>query len=150
MRPVGLREMFVIISMDNDLGRRRRDGLDLGVPYDWSRGVPPEEVPDFVRHRWRKGRFGKERSERLMGAFAAHLRAWEALAELGSPEAIILEDDAKLLRPVPADLPQDTVTLLGGVFKGWGAWNTPDQLAWERGEFLETCLLYTSPSPRDS
>ena len=37
--------------------------------------------------------------------------------------------------------------VLGGVNNGWAVANT--LLAYERGDDATTCLLYTSPSPRD-
>ena len=99
-----------------------------------SLGVLPDEVPEFVRQRWFPGRMSAERNARLMGAFSAHLRVWETLAAEGSPEAIVLEDDALLLRPVPQELPQ-ALTLLGGVFCGFGRWSDSDEFA-RFGEFV--------------
>lgn len=74
------------------------------------------------------------RNARLQGAFSAHLRAWEALAAEGSPEAVILEDDALLLRDIPAELPR-AMTLLGGVFCGFGRWADNDAFV-RSGEFV--------------
>jgi hypothetical protein len=97
--------------------------------------VPPEEVPEFVREHWAPTRFAPERSARLRACFSAHLRAWEALAAEGSPGAIVLEDDALLLRPIP-DLP-NALTLLGGVFCGH-ARRWTDIAPWvSSGEFVE-------------
>ena len=115
-----------MISLDTDLGRRRRSNIGL---EDWtlSPGILPEEVPEFVRRYWYPGRMSAARNARLMGAFSAHLRVWEALASEGSPEAIVLEDDALLLRPIPQELPA-ALTLLGGVFYGYGRWTDSDSI----------------------
>ena len=56
---------------------------------------------------------------------------------------MIPSDDARLERPEELsselynELPQDSVTLLGGVFKGYGAWDGPEQRAFAKGGFLE-------------
>jgi hypothetical protein len=125
----------LVISLDTELGRRRRSNIGLSdmtvIP-----GVPPSEVPEFVREHWSPGRFAPERNARLRGAFSAHLRAWEALAREGSPEAIILEDDALLLRPIPKDLP-NALTLLGGVFCGHARKWTDTGPFVSKGEFVE-------------
>ena len=108
----------MVISLNTEIGKQRRDGLCLQEPYLWSRGVLPEEVPDLVREHWRPSRYKQERQECLMGAFAAHLQAWRTVASMGSPAMIILEDDAKFVRPIPEEFPEGTITLLGGVFRG--------------------------------
>ena len=128
---------LVVISLDNALGRTRRENLHLQEPYIWSLGVLPQDVPEFVRKRWYHGRYKPERSDRLMGAFTAHLRAWELIASMGSPAMTILEDDASLARPVELNMPDDTITLLGGVFKGFGKWNGAEQRAYARGGFVD-------------
>ena len=131
---------FVVISLDNELGRTRRENINLGEPYIWSPGVLPQDVPEFVRRRWYHGRYKPERSDRLMGAFAAHLRAWELIAGMGSPAMTVLEDDARHVRPVDVldglDMPGDSITLLGGVFKGLGKWQGVEQRAYARGGFV--------------
>jgi hypothetical protein len=104
-------------------------------------GVPPSEVPEFVREHWSPGRFAPERNARLRGAFSAHLRAWEALAREGSPEAIILEDDALLRRPIPENLP-NALTLLGGVFCGCRKWSEADDFV-RRGDFVAELESFT-------
>ena len=123
----------LVLSLDTDLGRRRRSRIGLS---DWTLipGVLPEEVSEFVKDHWHPGRFSKLRNARLQGAFSAHLKAWESLAAEGSPEAIVLEDDALLLRPIPASLP-NAITLLGGVFCGHHKnWSKPDGFV-KNGEF---------------
>ena len=133
--------MNVVISLDDEVGRQRREGIDF--PYLWVRGVAPPDVPSFVREHWYPGRCSQARNERLQGAFSAHLTAWERIADLGSPAATILEDDAMLLRDYSAsDLPEDTVTLLGGVFRGFGKWHGAKQKAWCRGGCLETLAKF--------
>ena len=72
-----------------------------------------------------------------MGAFAAHLQAWQTVASMGSPAITILEDDAKFVHPIPEGLPEDKITLLGGVFKGYGKWDGPAQRAYAEGKFIE-------------
>jgi hypothetical protein len=130
----------LVISLDTDLGRKRRSNIGLSdmtlIP-----GVLPSEVPEFVREHWSPGRFAPERNARLRGAFSAHLRAWETLANEGSPEAIILEDDALFLRPIPTDLP-DALTLLGGVFCGCRTWSKPDDFV-KKGEFVDEFESFT-------
>ena len=125
----------LVLSLDTDLGRRRRSRIGLS---DWMliHGVLPEDVSDFVRQHWSPGRFSKERNARLQGAFSAHLKAWESLAKDGSPEAIILEDDALLLRPIPTNLP-NALTLLGGVFCGHARKWTDTGPFVSKGEFVE-------------
>ena len=64
------------------------------------------------------------------------MKAWESLAKEGSPEAVILEDDALLLRPIPASLP-NAITLLGGAFCGHHKnWSKPDGFV-KNGEFAQ-------------
>ena len=136
--PTTAGHQFVVISLDTDIGKQRRDGLCLPTPYIWSRGVLPEEVPDLVREHWRPSRYKEERQECLMGAFAAHLQAWRTVASMGSPAMIILEDDAKFVRPIPEEFPEGTITLLGGVFRGYGKWceKTVDQRAYSTRDFI--------------
>jgi hypothetical protein len=125
----------LVLSLDTDLGRRRRSRIGLS---DWTLipGVLPEEVSEFVQEHWHPGRFSKLRNARLQGAFSAHLKAWESLAAEGSPEAIILEDDALLLRPIPASLP-NAITLLGGVFCGYAKKWTDTGPFVSKGQFVE-------------
>ena len=130
-------ENFVVISLDTEIGKQRRDGLCLPEPYLWSRGVLPEEVPDFVKEHWYPGHYRSPRRELLMGAFAAHLQAWQTVAAMGSPAITILEDDAKFVHPIPEGFPEDKITLLGGVFKGYGKWDGPAQRAYAEGKFIE-------------
>jgi hypothetical protein len=124
----------LVLSLETELGRRRRAGIGL---EGWTlvRGVLPEEVPEHVRSHWFPGRYSAERNARLQGAFSAHLKAWRSLAAEGSPEAIILEDDALLLREIPEDLP-NAVTLLGGVFCGFGRWCGTEDFV-KTGEFVQ-------------
>ena len=97
---------FVVISLDNEVGRRRRDGLGLDEPFIWSRGVFPDEIPDFVKEHWHPSRYKSPRRECLMAAFAAHLRVWRLVASMGSPPMTVLEDDAKIVRPIPEGSPR--------------------------------------------
>ena len=45
---------------------------------------------------------------------AAHIKVWEQIIADGNPPAIILESDAKKVRSLPTDLPNDGITILGG------------------------------------
>jgi hypothetical protein len=129
----GGKKRTIVISLDTELGRSRRGNIGLDG-WTLSPGVLPEEVPEFVRQHWFPGRMSAERNVRLMGAFSAHLRVWESLAAEGSPEAIVLEDDALLVRPIPRELPR-ALTLLGGVFCGFGRWSDSDEFV-RSGEFV--------------
>jgi hypothetical protein len=125
----------LVLSLDTELGRQRRSKIGLSE-YTLIPGVLPEEVSEFVKDHWHPGRFSKLRNARLQGAFSAHLKAWESLAAEGSPEAIILEDDALLLRPIPKDLP-NALTLLGGVFCGFARKWTDTGPFVSKGEFVQ-------------
>ena len=125
----------LVLSLDTDLGRRRRSAIGLS---DWTLipGVLPEDAPELVVNHWHPGRFSAERNARIRGGFCAHLNAWKSLAAEGSPEAIILEDDALLLRPIPKDLP-NALTLLGGVFCGFARKWTDTGPFVSKGEFVQ-------------
>ena len=112
-----------VISLAAALGRRRRSHIGLRpAKYSAWPGALPREVPRALRGRWARGRWAKERSEKLCATFVAHLRLWQAIAESDCAGAVVLEDDAKLLRPLPnISLPTDGITLLGGVLRYPGA-----------------------------
>ena len=111
----------LVLSIQNEQGRERLQSLDVSVKWMVSPGVLSEDVPEHIREHWNPGRFSRARNERLMGAFAAHLQAWEMLAGSDSPPCLILEDDARQLRPLPRL--GSHLTLLGGVFAGFGGWD---------------------------
>jgi hypothetical protein len=136
---------MLVISLDDEVGRQRRARMRLSAPWLMSPGVRPENVPDHVKAHWYPGRYSKARNERLQGAFSAHLRAWETLAAMGSPPCVILEDDAVQLRPLP-DLGKH-ITLLGGVFAGYGHWNDLPKYIASREYILELARLRDGVQP---
>ena len=105
---------------------------------DWTLipGVLPEDAPEFIVNHWHPSRFSAERNAKIRACFCAHLKAWESLAAEGSPGAIILEDDALFLRPIPRDLP-NALTLLGGVFCGFARRWTDTGPFVSKGEFVQ-------------
>jgi hypothetical protein len=124
-----------VISLDNEVGRKRLEGINF--EHEVSPGVLPSEVSEHIRSHWYPGRWTKQRNECFMASFSAHYRVWKKLADEGSPEAIVCEDDCVQCRELPEEpLPQDGITLLGGVVCGYGHWR--DLGKWERaGCFLD-------------
>ena len=69
------------------------------------------------------------------------------IAETSGPEqgAIVLEDDCVLFRPeqLPlhiSELPGDSITLLGGTFRGWEPWRRSHDVWLKSGRFLDVLL----------
>lgn len=80
------------------------------------------------------------------GAFSAHLRAWEQLAERGDHGAIILEDDAQQFRRAALSVgvyPTDGITLLGGCFRAFGGWSPSDNIE-QNGVLLDVLASLVS------
>jgi hypothetical protein len=115
-----------VISLENDVGRARRQRMQLDTDYHLVTGVPPSSVPKHVSEHWHWGRTGTERNRALQGAFAAHWKVWMQMAACGKDRGgLVLEDDCVQHRGyprAPESYPTDGITLLGGCFKGWGNW----------------------------
>jgi len=114
-----------VISLENDVGRARRQRMQLDKAYHLVTGVSPSCVPNHVSEHWYWGRTGTERNRALQGAFAAHWKVWMQMAAGGNRGGLVLEDDCVQYRDyprVPKSYPTDGITLLGGCFKGWGNW----------------------------
>lgn len=67
--------------------------MRMPTTYTISDGVHPNDVPDHIRAHLYAGRAGLDRSRRLQGACAAHVKEWRAVLRAGDNGAIDLEDD---------------------------------------------------------
>ena len=121
--PPGLGIHYFVISLRDSIGEERLSNMNLFVKYTVIDGVRPDDVPAHISAHWHSGRMSLERNRALQGAFAAHVRAWEAILAAGDDGFIVLEDDCISYRqhPIsPAQYPIDAITLLGGCFRGFG------------------------------
>ena len=65
-QPPGLPGMpLYVISLDNELGEKRRQNMHLDTDYVWVRGVEPSQVPAHVSLTWDHGRMGTDRNRAL-------------------------------------------------------------------------------------
>ena len=113
----------LLISMDSEEGAKRRASTNFA--YERVVSGPGREAPQWM---WQKmtSRCKGERFNATVGAFAGHYKAWEAL---GNDAGIVVEDDAELVRSMVdvSALPQDAITLLGGVLRTPGTWEKEDE-----------------------
>ena len=120
--------------------------MGLRARYMVIYGTCPDEVPARMVAHWNSVRMSLERNKALQGAFAAHVKAWHALVHAGSIVGIVLEDDCIFYRPHPhrpEQYPTNAITLLGGCFRGFGAWGMCETSYISGGKFVDTIAHLT-------
>ncbi len=122
-----------LISLDTTEGQQRRS--QLKYQYELLSAKTGKQCPSWLVGRM-AGRHKGSVKENVCGNFYSHMLAWE---KCGSEGGIVLEDDAQEIRTPNFDwkqLPQDTVTLLGGTVRTPGAWKREYEEFGLTGEFL--------------
>ena len=122
-----------LISMNTPEGEQRR--AQLSYTYTLIEGKTGEECPPWISSRM-AGRHKGCTKLAVCGNFFSHWIAW---GQCGAKGCIILEDDAQEIRTPNFDwaqLPQDSVTLLGGTVRTAGAWSREYEEFGANGEFL--------------
>lgn len=118
------RSRVEIIRAPTGSGWRDLDEVSLPSPY------------------WRDERTPKLRSNGHQCCGHGHMLAWKRVIDLGEP-AIILEDDAQLLRRLPDNLPDDHLRISYLGYKCMDSW--PDSVivgGWRRAPFVWWACAY--------
>jgi hypothetical protein len=115
---------LLLISMDSEIGELRRSRLNW-TPHGRIIGKKGDEAPEAFRRRFRFMHTARDSSRRgIVGCAWSHICALQKIADEDLRDVIILEDDAKLVGPLPplSLLPQDAIVHLGGALRTPGTW----------------------------
>ena len=108
------------------------------VNFAFHRVLSPTEVANSdVYLKMRQGRRKEAAQMQAISCFLGHLAVWRGV---GDRPCIVVESDARLIRPVPSILSSDQVgcpLLLGGAMRTAGAWSKEQQEHYESGAYLK-------------
>ena len=75
-----------IIALDNELDQQRLSNNNMAPEtYTVIQGVKPESVPSDIEANFTRSRLSDVRRGGLMGAFSAHVRAWQKIVSDNPP-----------------------------------------------------------------
>jgi len=115
---------LLLISMDSEVGELRRSRLNW-TPSERLVGQSGDAAPEDFRKRFRFLHTARESSRKgIVGCAWSHLCALRKIVDEGLEHVVVLEDDARLVSPLPplTSLPTDAAVHLGGALRTPGCW----------------------------
>jgi hypothetical protein len=120
---------LLLISMNTEIGHLRKSQLNW-VPQGCIVGQNGDAAPESFKQRFKFMHTARESSRRgIIGCAWSHICALRKIVEEGLQHVVVLEDDAKLVLPLPPVhlLPTDAAVHFGGGLRTPGCWSRQRQ-----------------------